>query len=49
MCVTIEVNEGKGKLMRKEVKDFIVTSVVTKTYNRWYLCEKGKQNWKRNI
>ena len=45
----IEVSEGKGMSMRKEVKDFIVTSVATKTYNRWYMCEKGKQTWKRNI
>ena len=31
------------------MKDFIVTSVATKTYSRWYMCEKGKQTWKRNI
>ena len=34
MHVTIDVSEGKGTLMRKEVKYFIVTSVATKTYNR---------------
>ena len=22
--------------------------VVTKTYNKWYLCEKGKQPWSKN-
>ena len=31
------------------MKGFIVASVATKTYNMWYMCEKGKQNWKRNI
>ena len=45
----IEVSEGKGMSMRKEVKDFIVTSVSTKAYNRWYMCDKGNQNWKRNV
>ena len=31
------------------MKDFIVTSVSTKTYNMCYMCEKGKQTWKSNI
>ena len=48
MHVEIEISEGKGKLMRREVKDFIVASVATKTCNRWYMCEKYKQTWKRN-
>ena len=49
MHVTIEISEGKGMSMRKDVKYFIVTSVVTKTYNRWYMCDKCEQTWKRNI
>ena len=47
--VTLEVSQGKGTLLRTEVKDFVVTSVATKTYNRWYLCEKSKQTWKQGI
>ena len=31
------------------MKGFIVTSVATKTYNKWYMCEKGKNTLKRNI
>ena len=45
----IEVSEGKGTSMRKELKCFIFTSVSTKTYNRWYMCDKGNQTWKSNI
>ena len=31
------------------MKDVVVTSVSTKTHNRWYMCEKGRQTWKRGI
>ena len=47
--MTIEISEGKGTLIRKYVKALIVASVATKTYNRWYMCEKVKQTCKRNI
>ena len=49
MHVKLVVSQGKGKLARTEMKDFVVTSVSTKTYNRWYTCEKGRQTWKRGI
>ena len=49
MHVTIEASEVNGTLMRKEVKDFIVTSVATNKYNRWYMCEKAKHTCKSNI
>ena len=49
MHVKLQVSEGKGRLARTEIKDFVVMSVATKTYNRWYMCEKGKQTWKRGI
>ena len=42
MHVKLEVSEGKGRLARTEMKDFVVTSNTTKTYNMWYMCEKGK-------
>ena len=28
---------------------FVVTSVATKTYGKWYLCEEGKQIWKKGM
>ena len=31
------------------MKDFVITSISTKTYNRWYICEKGTQTWKRGM
>ena len=40
--VKLEVSEGKGRLARTEIKDVVVTSNATKTYNRLYMCEKGK-------
>ena len=32
--VKLVVSQGKGRLARTEMKDFVVTSVSTKTYNR---------------
>ena len=49
MQVKIEVCEVKGTSIKKEVKNFIFTSVPTEAYNRWYMFEKGNQTWKRNI
>ena len=43
--VRIEVKEGRGSNEVKAVEDFRVLAVYTKTYNKWYLCEKGEQRW----
>ena len=47
--VRIEVKEGRGSNEMKAVEDFRVVVLYTKTYNKWYLCEKGKQRWNAGI
>ena len=47
--VKIEVKQGRGKKAKKAVKDFRVLALFTKSYNKWYLCEKGKQSWKKDM
>ena len=47
--VTLEVSQGKGRCFRTEIKDFVFTSVSTKTYNRWQLCDKCRQTWKAGM
>ena len=47
--VTLEVSQGKGRCLRTEIKDFVFTSVSTKTCNRWYLCKKCRQTWKEGM
>jgi len=47
--VKLEVSQGKGRFLMTEIKDFVITSVSTKTYNRWYLCDKGRQTWKEGM
>ena len=47
--VKIEGKQGRGKKAKKLVKDFHVLALFTKTYNKWYLCEKGRQSWKKDI
>ena len=42
--VKVEVQQGKGKQAKKLVKDFCVLALLTKTYNKWFLCETGKQS-----
>ena len=44
--VRVEVGEGRGKKKKQEVKDFRVLALFTKTYNKWFLCDEGKQSWK---
>jgi len=29
--------------------DFCVLGVFTKTYNKWYLCDKGQQIWRAGM
>ena len=43
--VTIKVSQGMGKSVASAVRDCCVFGVFTKTY-KWYMCEKGNQNWK---
>ena len=43
MHVTLEVSQGKGRFLRTKIKYVVISSVSTKTYNRWYLCDKGRQ------
>ena len=41
--VTIKVSE-KGL---NQVVDFRVLGIYTKHYNKWYLCEHGRQPWSK--
>ena len=41
--VTIKVSE-KGL---NQVVDFRVLGIYTKNYNKWYLCEQGRQPWSK--
>ena len=47
--VKVEVQQGNGKKAKKSVKDFRVLALFTKTYNKWFLCETGKQSWKKDM
>jgi len=44
--INIEVKQGRGK---NAVKKFCVLALFTKIYNKWYLCEKGRQSWKKDM
>ena len=35
----------KGRI----IKDFRVLGIYTKTYNKWFPCQKGRQHWQPNL
>lgn len=49
MHVKLEISEGRGAAKRTAVEDYRVLAIYTKTYNKWFLCEKGRQMWKKGI
>ena len=47
--VKITVNQGKGKNAISGSEDFRVLGIYTKSYNKWYMCELGKQKWSMDL
>ena len=45
--VTLRVGWGTVTSGRFKVESFVVTSKSTKGYNKCYMCERGKQIWKK--
>jgi len=41
----ITVNQEKGNHAMSRSEDFCVLGIYTKSYNKWYICELGKQKW----
>ena len=45
--VKLEISEeGREK---KAVEDYRVVAINTKTYNKWFVCEVGRQSWSPDI
>ncbi len=50
MHVKVEMKEkGDNQGPQCDLVDYRVLGVDTKTYNKWYLCKKGKQAWSKTI
>ena len=49
MYVTLQVGGGAGTSGGSKVESFFVASTSTKLYNKWYMCERGKQIWKKDM
>ena len=49
--VKVEVTEKGNNVgpSKKAIEDYRVLGIYTKTYNKWFLCEHGKQVWKKGI
>ena len=47
--VMLRVGGGAGTSGGSKVEIFIVTSTSTKGYNKWYMCERGKQICKNGM
>ncbi len=45
----LETSEGRGSSAVKAVEDYCVLAIYTKSYNKWFLCNDGKQPWKKGI
>ena len=45
----LEICEGKGTTAKKSVDNYRVHAIHTKTYSKWFLCDKGEQAWKKGI
>ena len=40
--VRIKLSQGRRKYVVSVVMDYCILAVFTKTYNKWYICEKRK-------
>ena len=47
--VTLQVREGIGASVVSKMEHFVVTSTLTKRYNKWYMCKRGKHIWKKSM
>ena len=48
--VKLEMKEKvTGMAEKREIVDYRVLGIYTKTYNKWYPCEFSKQKWKKGI
>ena len=47
--IKLEIQDGKCTRARKAVENYHALATYTKTYNKWYLCEKGEQTWKKGM
>jgi hypothetical protein len=49
MHVKVDIGEGGGALTQQGVQDYQVLGLFTKTYNKWFLCDSGKQKWQKGM
>jgi hypothetical protein len=49
MHVRVDIGEGRGALAQQVVQDYRVLGIFTKTYNKWFLCDIGKQKWQKGM
>ena len=49
MHVRVDIGEGRGALAQQVVQDYRVLGIFTKTYNKWFLCDSGKQKWQKGM
>ena len=49
MHIKVEITKGNVANAVKSVESFRVLVLYTKTYNKWYPCDKGEQDWRENI
>ena len=47
--VTLQVRGWTGTSGGLKVESFVETSKSTKGYNKWYMCERGNQIWKKGM
>jgi hypothetical protein len=49
MHVKVEMKEKRdNQELLSDLVDYQVLAINNKTYNKWYLCEKGRQAWSKN-
>ena len=49
MHVKVKIEEGKGTTLVSALEDYRVLGMYTKTYNKWFVSENKKHNWKRGM
>ena len=47
--VLVKLSEGRGKKKVTGVENFRVLGLYTKTYGKWYPCDVGCQEWRRDM
>ena len=47
--VRIKISQSRDKSVVKAVMDYCILAVFAKTYNKCYMCKKGKQDCKAGI